>query len=331
MLRSLNSAVSGMKNHQTRLDVIANNVANVNTYGFKSSRVVFKEMYNQTVQGASASSQQLGGTNPRQIGLGMSVGAIDVQMQGTGSAYTTDNTFDLMLEGDGFFIAGERVVDETTNPATVTYNEHYTRAGNFYLVPSGLGTMKVNTWKNAGTKPDDPTDDVYEMQDRNMFDLVTQDGLFVLGTMADPTSNTTDQKGWPDKPVDLKEPMVPIRIPEDAYNVKVDQQGNISFINKNNEIKYIGKVCTAQFVNPGGLEKIGDNLYDQTSNSGIVQYTTPGDPGAGTVKSGALEMSNTNLAQEFTDLITTQRGYQANSRIITVSDTILEELVNLKR
>ncbi|MDL2273073.1 flagellar hook-basal body complex protein [Oscillospiraceae bacterium OttesenSCG-928-G22] len=296
MIRSLNSAVSGMKNHQTRLDVIANNVANVNTFGFKSSRVTFKDMFSQTTQGASAGSAVLGGTNPRQIGLGMSVQSIDLQFSGTGSAYTTDNLWDMMIEGDGLFIVSE---GDTSNREF-----HYTRAGNFTVSPA------------EGNSPDTP--------DTNLFDLVTADGLFVMGVMTgDPSEEKVEA---PETAEDLDR----IQIPGNAMGVSVDQQGNVSAI-IDNEVVYIARIGVAQFANYPGLEKIGDNLYDPTTNSGAPVYSAPAENGAGKLKSGALEMSNVNLAQEFSDLITTQRGYQANARIITVSDTILEELINLKR
>lgn len=269
MLRSLYAAVSGLRNHQTRMDVIGNNIANVNTTGFKASRVIFSDIYSQTLQPAAAGTATTGGVNPQQVGLGVAVASIDVLMTRAGSQYT-GATLDMAIEGDGFF-----VVNDGTQ-------EFYTRAGNFTL-------------------------------DSN--DCITLNGLLVQGYMQVPTPSATlgaiDTTGY--------------------TNVSIDKDGNVKGLDATNNSVTIAKVGLATFSNQDGLEKSGDSLYIQSANSGAPVYGTPGTGAAGTLNPGSLEMSNVDLSKEFTDMITTQRGFQANSRVITTSDTLLEELVNLKR
>lgn len=269
MLRSMYSAVSGLQNHQIRMDVIANNIANVNTVGFKSSRTVFQDVYSQTIKQASAGSGFFGGTNPQQVGLGVTTSAIDVLHTRAAVQYT-GSPLDLSIAGDGFFT----VSDGTTN--------YFTRAGNFYI-------------------------------DKNNR-LVNSEGLVVQ--RLDPMTGEPDD----------------IFIPDVYYDISINNTGEIigiSTITQQKEV--ITKLCLATFVNQNSLEKVGGNLFLDNVNSGYPEYCHPGDPGVATINSGSLEMSNVDLSKEFTDMIVTQRGFQANSRVITTSDQILEELINLKR
>ena len=128
MLRSMYSGISGMKNFQTKLDVIGNNIANVNTYGFKKGRTVFKDLISQTTANATGSTGTRGGVNPKQIGLGSQISSVDIIHSG-GSLQSTGNTLDLALSGDGFF----QVADGNASPPTEFQNIQYTRAGNFYM------------------------------------------------------------------------------------------------------------------------------------------------------------------------------------------------------
>ncbi len=271
MIRSMYSGISGLKNFQTKLDVIGNNIANVNTHGFKKGRTIFKDLYSQTVAGASEPGTTRGGVNPKQIGLGAQLATIDT-IHSPGSTQFTGNTLDLAIEGDGLFIVGD--------PAGEKF---YTRAGNFYL--------------DAGTGGGDAN-------------LVDGDGRFVL-----------DDSGTNK-----------ITIPLSATSLSVGQDGQVSYIDSAGLLTPAGVIGLAKFNNPGGLEKAGSNLYKESVNSGIA---TPGAPlgpdGHGAIKSGSLEMSNVDLSEEFTEMIVAQRGFQANTRIITTSDEILQELVNLKR
>ncbi|SFC07304.1 flagellar hook protein FlgE [Bacillus sp. OV322] len=271
MLRSMYSGISGMKNFQTKLDVIGNNIANVNTYGFKKGRTVFKDMVSQTMQGASGPSSATGkgGINPKQVGLGAQMSAIDT-IDTQGSMQTTGRTLDLAISGDGYFT----VQTKGTSP-----DEYYTRAGNFYL-------------DNAGN---------------NVANIVNSDGLYLKGATG------------------------AISIPTDAKDITVGKDGTISYTSSNGTLTTAGQIQMAKFPNPGGLSKAGNNLFKDTNNSGAPVSGASGTNGLGSVESGMLEMSNVDLSEEFTDMIVAQRGFQANTRIITTSDQILEELVNLKR
>lgn len=265
MLRSMYSGISGLRNFQTKLDVIGNNIANVNTYGFKKGRVIFKDLYSQTVAGASAPAGDRGGVNPKQVGLGAQLASIDT-IHGAGSTQYTGNTLDLAIEGDGYF----RVQDgATANDAL------YTRAGNFYLDEDGT--------------------------------LVDGEGRYLLDTNGGS-----------------------ITVPLDATSLSIGQNGEVNYV-QGGELQGNQVISLVKFNNPGGLEKVGGNYFQVSANSGTAQSGTPLADGRGSIKSGSLEMSNVDLAEEFTEMIVAQRGFQANTRIITTSDEILQELVNLKR
>lgn len=272
MLRSMYAGISGMKNFQTKLDVIGNNIANVNTYGFKKGRVTFNDLVSQEMAGASAPNEQLnrGGINPKQVGLGAQIGSIDT-IHTPGNLQTTGRPLDLSITGDGFFVVRE---GDT---------EYFTRAGNFYFDNNG--------------------------------DLVTSAGMYVLDTEGE---------------------IINVPIPTDeATDFSIGNDGIVQYTDQNGDLQEAGQIGLVNFPNPGGLEKVGGNLFQQTANSGDVDI--PGDldePGSGPVGSlevGMLEMSNVDLANAFTEMIVAQRGFQANTRTITTSDEILQELVNLKR
>lgn len=285
-----------MKGFQNKLDVIGNNIANVNTFGFKKGRVTFKDMVSQQISGASAPGTARGGTNPKQVGLGGQLSAIDT-IHTQGSLQTTARTLDLGISGDGFFVLGEG------NGAALT-NSYYSRSGNFYLDKAG--------------------------------DLVNADGLYVLGFPTNSATGVADTSQTKS-----------INIPAGAKSLSIGKDGKVTYVDDTGALKYAGQVVVAKFANPDGLEKVGNNLFQQTTNSGGVRATgttfnlvggtnssglaAPGELGAGTIVSGTLEMSNVDLSEEFTEMIVAQRGFQANTRIITTSDEILQELVNLKR
>jgi flagellar hook protein FlgE len=272
MLRSLYSGVSGMRGFQNKLDVIGNNIANVNTVGFKMGRVMFKDILSQTVGGVTApDGANQGGVNAKQIGLGVAVGAIDT-IHTPGSAQTTNVVTDIRIDGDGFF-AVKANLDQTT--------PYLTRAGNF--------TIDAN---------------------RN---LVTSDGMHVIGFGGEP-----------------------IQIAEDVTAFTIAQDGKIIAISANGSSTVTDQqIGILKVSNPGGLEKIGGNLYRTNSNADAntdLEVLAPNDVvlGTGSIVSGQLEMSNVDLTSEFTEMIIAQRGFQSNSRIITTSDEILQEIVNLK-
>jgi len=284
MMRSLFAAISGLRVHQTMLDVTANDIANVNTVGFKGSTVSFKDALSELQSGASGPSTGLGGKDAMQIGLGVQLGAISTNMV-SGAIQTTDNPYDLAIQGEGFF----RVASGATGGGFGTVN--YTRAGNFTTDASG--------------------------------NLVTQDGQFVLGYAAStqgppPTFGTTDSK---------------ITIPATAESVSIGQDGIVNYIDTTTgKTTALAQITMAKFPNDAGLTKAPGTKFLESPNSGAPVVGVPGDnQGLGTLAEGSLEMSNVDLAAEFTNMIEAQRGFQANGRIISTADQMLQDLVNLGR
>lgn len=289
MLRAMYSGVSGLRGFQTKLDVIGNNIANVNTVGFKKGRIIFQDVLSQNIAGATAPSNTplRGGVNPRQIGLGVQIGAIDT-IHTPGSPMSTGVLTDLSIAGDGFFVVIPPGMDIT--------DEYYylTRAGNFTL----------------------------DAQKR----LVTADGYIVLGydSSTNPKVIQLDQLSNGNK-------IVSYEITRNGEVIGYDADGNS---------ETIATIAIANVSNPGGLKKIGGSFYEMTANADFNETLSIANGNLGTIDSlgltseiisGQLEMSNVDLAEEFTEMIIAQRGFQANTRIITTSDEILQELVNMKR
>ncbi|TCK97896.1 flagellar hook protein FlgE [Natranaerovirga hydrolytica] len=428
MMRSMYSGVSGLRVHQTKMDVIGNNISNVNTAGFKSSRVTFSEVFSQTLQGASGANAATGrgGTNPMQIGLGVDVASIDNIMT-EGASQRTDNPLDLKIEGEGFFI-----VDDGTGPK-------FTRAGAFrpddfgnLVTPEGYRVMgwpvdgnndiqqgmveplSIMSPQNLYSDPEATTDVYVEGNiDLNDPQLATDNGVpftfnfydnlgyrytaefnivedgdnyqIGLTNIYNSNGDPIDENDMPDFDLELEFDATNGRVVGDGLgelNGLVNAAGeefgdiNIDFSSltlfsgntnidahrgdqdgygagsaagtlsgysvgpdgiilgtyTNGDVKNLGQIVITEFRNPSGLEKIGNNLFAATNNSG--EFDGIGmDPTAngGSLNGGVLEMSNVDLSQEFTEMITTQRGFQANSRTITTTDEMLQELVNLKR
>jgi flagellar hook protein FlgE len=270
------AAISGLKTHQVMLDVTSNDIANVNTIGYKSARTTFKDSLTQLQRGASGPGGGTGGANAAQIGLGVTLGSIDNLMQG-GALQSTGNPLDVAIQGQGFFRVATAANPVAPTPATTGFE--YTRAGNF-------------TTNSAGY-------------------LVTQDGYFVQGEDAGGAASL-------------------IQIPPGSTNVAIGQNGEVSYVNGTGARVTAGYLTLSTFPNPSGLERTGANRWLTTANSGVNPPTRPSAT-AGFVTSGAVEMSNVDLAQAFTNMITAQRGFQANSRVISTSDEMLQDLVNLKR
>lgn len=434
MMRSLYSGVSGLRAHQTKMDVIGNNIANVNTTAYKSSSVTFSEVFYQTTQTASGpnATTGAGGQNAVQIGLGSGVGAISTAIETEGAAQRTDNPFDLKLSGSSFFVvnsggenyftrAGDFTVDEsgslvTSSGATVmgwqvddegnivkdqvsalavkgdkfTYTEpeatktasisgnlnssdsqfengtvpasitFYDSLGYQYLATvkitqvdaanytlaidkimcDGLETNLVGTIDdvnlqfnaNTGLVLDATSDFVVSFASRVLTPVEIASGKFKeVSTTVDPiTVDTSGMTTYGDE--------TSFTLDNDGKTVGkmsavgIDSSGIIVASYTNGDTMTLGQIAVASFSNPAGLEKVGDNLYKATLNSGMFNGVGEDVTATkGSISSGQLEMSNVDLSAQFTEMITTQRGFQANSRIITVSDTMLEELVNLKR
>jgi flagellar hook protein FlgE len=292
MLRSMYTAISGLRNHQAMLDTVANNIANVNTVGFKGSNTAFKTLLSQTMSGAGAPSATLGGTNAKQVGLGMTIDSI-TQNFTQGNLQTTGVSTDMAISGDGFF---QTTTDPTGLGATPsTAPLQYTRAGNF-------------KFDSAGT-------------------LVTSDGSFVLGYGMQPAVGTP-----PVSPgLDLTKQSVIDFNPATQNDPLVSGSGAVTvFDTTTNTRVQIGNLALARFANPSGLHEDGSNKWSESLNSGTPVVDVPQNSGLGELAVGYQEMSNVDLATEFTEMIKAQRGFQANSRVITTSDEILQELVNLK-
>jgi flagellar hook protein FlgE len=422
-LRSLFSGVSALRNQQTMMDVIGNNIANVNTVGFKSGRATFSELYAQTLRGASRPTSSLGGTNPMQVGLGMSVNTLDTQFN-QGNIETTGNSFDLALFGSAFF-----VVNKDGQPL-------YTRAGNFQMdadgrlvngtgailqgkmadaqgaIPPGnslediiinrsikspaTATSKIEYTGNLEPSADaysagPPQTGVITRSQVSVFDSLGNPMLLTLeftssgsnawnwsASIPDPASTTGgtlpvgtgtvsfDSNGRLAAPptgtpisITPTNGAAPLSIAFDfgtvgefsgltqtsgkstvtgvadgftsgtLKDVKIDSAGQIQGTFTNGTIQTLAMLMLAEFSNPSGLERAGENAFNLTGNSGSPGIVYAG--GTTKIYSGSLEQSNVDLADEFTKMITAQRGFQASARVITTSDEFLQEVVNLKR
>lgn len=457
MMRSLFSGVSGLKNHQTRMDVVGNNISNVNTYGFKYSRVSFQDMLSQTIAGAAKPEENKGGVNPKQVGLGMTVASID-RIFTQGSLQTTGNQTDVAISGDGFFVLSEgekqyytragtfstdrdgRLVNpanglkvqgwmatrgangemevrdngetediiiplfskeearETENVrfkcnldartpvlpenatgrmrasagVTTTIDVYDNRGDNHRMtmtfwrtdtnkwtasaaitgstVPMQLdvaaGAGQANT-ANGGSRMNltfSPDGRLISIADTNSPDQRNNGQLLVQGSYrvpGDPAVRTIDLNlgaaGQMEGVTQFSSESTTKAVEQDGYSMgymesfQIDNSGLITGVYSNGAKKPVGKIAMAVFTNPQGLEAQGENLFEVSNNSGAAIIGPAGQAGRGEMVAGSLEMSNVDLSEQFTDMIVTQRGFQANSRTITTSDQMLQELLNLKR
>ena len=452
-MRSMYSGVSGLRVHQTKMDVISNNISNINTVGFKRASVSFKDSFSQTLSSATGANDNRGGINPQQVGMGANVSSI-VNVMGQGAAQRTDYGSDLMIDGDGFFIvrdstgysftragvfevdASGNLVDpngynvcgwraeddpdnpgqqkivqdtvvpiniyegdnlyapaeqttsieftgnfnQTTNPTQKNTMSFYDSQGNKYTIniqfqkdpavaneweislptvntPAAVAGM-VEVTVNGSEKmylPAPAFNGRLEFNTDGTLNQVTG-GAGGNGTSLDLTgidlAQLVDENN---NPTNLGGIIGDINIDFSTvtqFNSKVtvtsetkdgntagsmtgysiDANGIIRGTYSNGETKTLWQIPLANFRNPAGLEKYGNNLYKETSNSSEFDGIGSEVSALGSkLQSGALEMSNVDLAYEFSEMITTQRGFQANSRIITTSDEMIQELVNLKR
>ena len=468
MMRSLYSGVSGLQNHQTRMDVIGNNISNVNTTGFKRGRVNFQDLISQMIHGAARPNERVGGVNPKQVGLGMNIASIDT-IHTQGALQLTGVKSDLAVQGEGFFVlregkrtlytrAGVFGVDKDGNlvnpangfrvqgwraqkvgneifinpssrvedivipigskdPAVLT-TEVFLASNlnkNTPLIPPGatekeilegtwtvehdiydafgnthtlridftrvagapnqwLGTVNFNpdqepvvqTVTVGGVQSADTSTFVVEFDNNGTLlsvanpegGLLNEGPLTVqVGFDVPQTSIVVDPvTGLPIGPVhqvmnlNLGEVGSFTRsttqyasasstkvFDQNGYamgymnDYRIDQNGIITGVFSNGNIRDLGQIALATFVNPGGLEKEGETNFSQTINSGLADIATVGVAGKGKIIAGTLEMSNVDLAEQFTDMIVTQRGFQANSRTIITSDQMLQEIIALKR
>lgn len=463
MMRSLYSGVSGLKNHQTRMDVIGNNVSNVNTHGFKSERVTFMDMISQSMAGASEPRENIGGINPQQVGLGMMVASIDKIMT-QGSLQSTGKNTDVAVSGDGFFIikdgdkefytrAGQFNIDRDgfyVHPGTGLrvqgWNARDNEDGNKYInSSSSIESIKIPIYSKKPAKattevvyesnlnqavkaiPADATNDQIQkflngpsaerrghVSTINIFDdqgnkrelrlemyktdenrwavranlenadqvsvnvvgpggqdtAIGGSNTFSMGFSSDgrilSVTDGTDTLNSGALNVDLsfriagnpEAQTVRLNMGEsgkvkgvtqfasdfttrareqDGYpmgymeSFAIDNTGTITGTFSNGVKEPLAKLAMAVFVNPAGLTKEGETKFSYSINSGDANIGEAGIGGRGKINAGLLEMSNVDLAEQFTDMIVTQRGFQANSRTITTSDQMIQELLGLKR
>ena len=527
MMRSMYAGVSGLKVHQTKMDVIGNNISNVNTTGYKGGRVSFKSMMSQMIQGSKAPQDNRGGINPKQVGLGVSIGSIDNNME-QGNLQSTGMGTDLAIQGNGFFVTNDGQQNLYTRAGALSLDEdgNLVNASNGYVmqgwesdetdgtidtnqpmenltIPIGKSmpgqktteasfggnldgraiggddrTATIDVFDSLGKKhtmsvnytrlvSDDPSAKITE--GTNEYDFTASDTTGTPSTSRedlnnlkiefkqensatslsadyDPDSHTvtctsdwsggiglndTDVKNkinsalssdFPGDPVSLSTSGTftesdfegkSINLSADATNdweweatditdgssitgsgiVNFDSDGTLSsgstgtvefdvpggaadnqtvtldlsnltqsaadysvdgtkadgyemgslesftinnagIINgtfSNGLTQALGQVAIANFSNPSGLKKEGESMFVESQNSGMPQVGTAANGGRGEISAGTLEMSNVDLSKQFTEMITTQRGFQANSKIISTTDQMLQELVNLKR
>jgi flagellar basal-body rod protein FlgG len=264
-VQTLYTAATGMRSLETKLDVIANNLANVNTTAFKSGRANFEDLFYRHLK-LPGTQDQLGNFTPTgiSVGLGSRVQSIQTDF-GQGAFSQTNNPLDIAIEGRGFF----QVIDTNGQPV-------YTRAGNFSI--------------NANNQ-------------------------LVIGS-----ANTGR----------VLEPA--ITIPQDATGITISAEGVVAVQTAGSpQYQPAGDIQLATFINPEGLLKLGENLYQETQASGQVQLQTPGQQGAGLIRQGTLELSNVEPVRELIDLITTQRAFELNSQAVQAGDQILQLIANLRR
>lgn len=416
MIRSMFTAISALNLHQTFLDVISDNLANANTTGYKSSRVVFQDQFAQIMSSGSAPAGNSGGINPTQVGLGVKLGYISPTFT-QGMLQSTGRSTDLAIQGDGFFIY--RAEDE----------QRFSREGSLeidstgYLVNNSTG-MRIQGWSvpvnGLAVDTNQPIGDMQISLDSTLAQA-TQNVQFggnldsqtpiapAAGNSIDSTFGVYDSLGslhtitvrfsrtannawtWA-----LQDPgalgitgngtltfdnqghylnsvmTTPIHIPGSTGAAAVDMvnmsnlnmqkmtmldaesgasarsqdglsagtvsdiygapnTGEVYLVYSNGLKKLVGQLALSHFTNPTGLLRAGQNLFKAGLNSGEAQIGSAGSGGRGWISSGYLEASNVDMAQEFTNMILAQRGFQASSRVITTSDEVLQELVNLKR
>jgi flagellar hook protein FlgE len=422
MLRSMFAAVSGLQAHQTFMDVVGNNIANVNTTGFKAGTVEFEDLLSQTMNGAGAPASAIsGGTNPAQVGLGVRLAGIGTNFS-QGAAQQTGRATDFAIQGDGFFVVKQGGV------------QAYTRNGSFSL--DGLGQLVtgdgglVQGWQadpqgnvntNSSTTPvripvgqtiapvttanvqiggNLPADSAVGTTIDVSIDVNNSLGASVpLRMEFTKTADTAGSVNWTVTTYDSANTAIagPTAVKFDTagnlttsnvnltqaelntipgtsgtwgaggttlnfgsataadrltgaatlnsvsalsqdgsaigslVSFSIGQDGLISGVFSNGRTQALGQIALATFADPAGLLKQGGSLFTTSANSGVAQIGVAGIGGRGTLTGSTLEGSNVDLGQEFTNMIIAQRGFEANAKVITTSDQLLQDLVNLKQ
>lgn len=423
MIRSMFSAVSGLRNHQTMMDVVGNNISNVNTSGFKSSTTVFQDVLSQVLRGGGAATALQGGTNPATVGLGSRVAGITTNFS-QGALQLTGRATDFAIQGDGFFAVnqgGNVLYTRAGSISADALGRLVTQDGAFLqgwqgnatggintngpitnlVIPVGdiIAPVQTGTVQLGGNLPStaDVGDviansvEVYDQQGNPVtvrfeftktaanswnavyrfvdatgvlqptppaagaaitggaltfgadgeltsgFNLTIPGGTVPGFAAADDITVNLGGAGAPNRLTQFGEMSTLAVLDQDGsaagslQSFTVGQDGTILGAYSNGRNRAIGQIAMATFNNPEGLEKVGGSNYRATVNSGLPQLGVAGQGGRGLISVGTLEMSNVDLAAEFTNLIVAQRGFQANSRVVTTSDELLQEVVNLKR
>ena len=318
MLRAMDSAVAGLRSHQNKMDVVGHNIANVNTFGFKAQTYTFKEAMYQTSAPSTANEGGAGGSNAAQYGYGTLMGSIGMDMTASTPSYV--GGFNASIDGDGFFITCMSILKkntgvDSTNAGIKAAGFDFSRVGQFLIDSEGYMVDANNHYIYGFRSTEVKDGTLAAMADRKLEPLRIPSAL--TGDVVDDVPGSA----WRSVDVEIdKMGVVKAKItdPDDPT-----QSGNV----------ILGTVAIATFQNPNGLTKAGENYYTTNThdNTGVSMATAPGDAGTSTLMTGFIEASNVDLAKEFADMITTHRGFQANSKMITVSDEMLSDLVAMKR
>lgn len=371
MTGAMYAGISGLKAHMSKLNVIGNNIANVNTYGYKSARTTFRETLYTTQTAGSDGTALVGGTNPSQFGYGCNIGTIDLDMS-TNTAVPTGVNMDCMIQGDGFFLIGDKsgVTVDTLDSLMLSKVGDFKFDQDGYLT-DGSGNIVYGFLTTVGTVGrDQTTGEITSFEPTNTPDAAKGDNLGT-STQLVPirlpmAAAVADQNGaykagdpiypgWDETTGKVVEDLAGVtngeRVSCNVDSIFVDKNGKITATTESGTDMTVGYIALGRVDNPSGLTHLEGPYYQALAGAGDLSITTANsavtgylnnatDQTAGAVRivgsdnsllSGFLEGSGTDLATEFSEMITTQRGYQANTRIITVTDSMLEELVNMKR
>jgi flagellar hook protein FlgE len=411
MMRSMFAGVSGLRAHQTMTDVVANNIANVNTIGFKASRVQFADTLAQQLRGGNGQGDAATGTNPQQVGLGVNVASTNRSFS-QGGLQLTGRPTDVAITGDGFFMISFGGQDLFTRAGSFSLDDRGNLTdptGGFVLgwnadvdgrVDSNEEPIAIQVATNTSIQPvataridmagnldadavigdiQRTAIDVIDGQGKNRrmsleFELTAPNTWAVTvtdpegnslgtdtiefdassGALVSTTTNPTYTYNVPDGTpftfeLNLGEPGSLTALTQYAGSATaaavgqngqqpgnltafaITADGSLTGVFSNGQTRTLAQLALATFNNPSGLLTAGDNRFRETEAAGERRVDPPNQAGKGGISAGTLEMSNVDLSEEFTNLIIAQRGFQANSRIITVSDEMIQELVNLKR
>jgi len=336
-LRCMYSGISGMKVNQAKLDVIGNNIANVDTTSFKSSRAEFSDMLYQNSSEATAPTTAKGGTNAKQVGLGAQLASIN-KVMGQGNALSTGRSLDVCVDGDGYLMVSKGpangvikvAANAIVSTGTTVDQTLYTRDGNLTLDQYG-NLLTSDGYRVMG----------YAETAGSAKSIVRNDTTGAITTaVVDPNGTT--------KPVADESQLIPLSIPDSVgatasaagdpiTKFVIGKDGVITATLGSGAMTVLGQVALASFKNPEGLTGIGGNMLDVSSNSGSaiiksgVGSATDNSKGYGDITQGCLEASNVDLTEQFTDMITATRSFQAAGKMITTGDEILQTITGLMR